>query len=36
MIVQLRTRAQATKVAELTGGTQLAGKPRPDGSTPLS
>jgi hypothetical protein len=36
MIVQLRTRAQAAKVAELTGGTQLAGKPNPDGSTRLS
>ena len=36
MIVQLGTRAQAAKVAELTGGTQLAGKPNPDGSTPLS
>ncbi|MDT5289169.1 MAG: putative transposase, partial [Mycobacterium sp.] len=36
MIVALRTRAQAAKVAELVGGTQLPGKPNPDGSTPLS
>ena len=36
MIVALRTRTQAAKVAELVGGTQLPGKPKPDGSTPLS
>lgn len=36
MIVGMRTRAQAARVAELTAGTQLPGKPNPDGSVPLS
>jgi putative transposase len=36
VIVGLRTRAQATRVAELTGGTHLPGKPKADGSIPLS
>lgn len=36
MIVGMRTRAQAAKVAELTGGMQLAGKPKPDGAVVLS
>jgi putative transposase len=36
MIVVLRTRAQAAKVAELTGGVQLPGKPKPDGTVTLS
>ena len=32
----MRTRTQAARVAELTAGTHLAGKPKPDGSVPLS
>jgi putative transposase len=36
VIVALRTRAQAAKVAGLTGGTQLPGKPKPDRTQPLS
>ena len=36
MIVGMRTRKRAAKVAELTGGVQLAGKPRKDGTVPLS
>ena len=36
MIVGMRTRAQAAKVAGLTGGVQLPGKPKPDGSLALS
>jgi putative transposase len=36
MIVQMRTCTQAAKVAELTGGAQLAGKPKPDGTPTLS
>jgi putative transposase len=36
MIVALRTRAQAAKVAELTGGVHLPGKPKPDGDQALS
>jgi putative transposase len=32
MIVAMRTRRQAAKVAELTGGVQLADKPKPDGT----
>ena len=36
MVVQLRTNAQATKVAELTGGTRLPGTPKPDRSAVLS
>jgi putative transposase len=36
MIVAMRTRKQAAKVAELTGGVQLAGKPKPDGTVPPS
>lgn len=36
MIVQMRTRAQAEKVAAATGGVQLAGKPKPDGTPTLS
>jgi putative transposase len=36
MIVQMRTRKQAARVAELTRGVQLAGKPKPDGTETLS
>ncbi len=36
MIVGMRTRAQAEKVAELTGGVQLPTKPTPDGTAALS
>ncbi len=36
MIVQMRTRKLAARVAELTGGVQLAGKPKPDGTETLS
>jgi putative transposase len=36
LIVALRTRAQAAKVADLTGGIQLRGKPKPDGTQLLS
>ncbi len=36
MIVALRTRGQAAKVAELTGGAQLPGTPKPDGGVALS
>ncbi|MGB9221940.1 IS607 family element RNA-guided endonuclease TnpB, partial [Mycobacterium sp.] len=36
MIVGLRTVRQASRVAELTGGVQLAGKPKPDGAPTLS
>ena len=36
MIVELRTRTQAAKVAEATGGVQLSGRPRPDGTVPAS
>lgn len=36
MIVGMRTRKQAAKVAELTGGAQLPGKPKPDGTPTLS
>ena len=36
MIVGMRTRAQAERVAELIGGTHLVGKPKRDGSTPMS
>jgi putative transposase len=36
MIVGMRTRAQAATVAEVTGGVQLPGKPRPDGTPTLS
>lgn len=36
MIVALRTRAQAAKVAVATGGVQLAGTPKPDGTRSLS
>jgi putative transposase len=36
MIVQMRTRAQAEKVAEATGGVQLSGKPKHDGTPTLS
>jgi putative transposase len=32
----MRTRKQAARVAELTGGSQLRGKPKRDGSVPLS
>ena len=32
----MRTRTQAARVAELTAGTHSAGKPKPDGSAPLS
>ena len=36
MIVELRTWTQAAKVAEATGGVQLSGRPRPDGTVPVS
>ncbi len=36
MIARMRTCRQAAKVAELTGGVQLAGKPKPDGAQTLS
>ena len=36
MIVGMRTRAQAAKVAALTGGVQLPGKAKPDGAAALS
>ena len=36
MIVGMRTRSQAANVAELTGGLQLPGKPKPDGAQTLS
>jgi putative transposase len=36
MIVAMRTRKQAAKVAELTCGAQLAGRPKPDGTPTLS
>jgi putative transposase len=36
MIVQMRTRKQATRVAALTGGVQLAGKTRRDETVPPS
>jgi putative transposase len=36
MVVGMRTIAQATRAAALTGGTQLPGRPRRDGSVPLS
>ena len=36
MIVEMRTRAQAAKVVQATGGVQLPGRPRPDGTVPLS
>ena len=36
MIVGLRTCRQAAKVAELTGGAQLPGRPKPDGRQTLS
>jgi len=36
MIVAMRTGKQAAKVAGLTGGVQLAGKPKPDGTLRLS
>ena len=36
MIVALRTRGQAAKVADATGGAQLPGKPKPDGTVALS
>jgi putative transposase len=36
MIVGMRTRAQAEKVAEFTGGVQLPAKPKPDGTQSLS
>ena len=36
MIVGMRTRVQAAKVAALTGGVQLPGKPKPDGTQALS
>ncbi|MGH3677943.1 MAG: IS607 family element RNA-guided endonuclease TnpB [Mycobacterium sp.] len=36
MIVGMRTRKQAARVAALTGGVQLAGKPKPDGTPTLS
>lgn len=36
MIVELRTCTQAAKVAEATGGVQLPGRPRPDGTVSAS
>jgi len=36
MIVGMRTRAQAARVAGLTGGVQLPGEPKPDGAPRLS
>jgi putative transposase len=36
MIVGMRTRAQAAKVADLTGGVQLPTNPKPDGTAGLS
>jgi putative transposase len=36
MIVGMRTVAQAAKVAELNGGVQLPGRPKPDGTPSLS
>ncbi|CCK54872.1 transposase [Mycobacterium canetti] len=36
MIVRMRSCAQAAKVAEATGGVQLAGKPKPDGTPTFS
>jgi putative transposase len=36
MIVGMRTVKQAAQVAELTGGVQLGGKPKPDGTRALS
>ena len=36
MIVGMRTRSQAANVAELAGGLQLPGKPKPDGAQTLS
>jgi putative transposase len=36
MIVGMRTTKQAAKVAGVTGGVQLAGKPKPDGTPTLS
>lgn len=36
MIVGMRTRNQAVKIAELTCGVQLLGKPKPDGAPTLS
>jgi hypothetical protein len=36
VIVGMRTVKQAAKVAELTGGVQLVGKPRKDGTVPAS
>lgn len=36
MITAMRTKAQAARVADLTCGIQLPGKPKPDGSVPLT
>ncbi len=36
MIVRMRSCAQAAKVPEATGGVQLAGKPKPDGTPTFS
>jgi putative transposase len=36
MIVAMRTRAQAAKVAAATGGAHLPGKPKPDATPALS
>lgn len=36
MIAAMRTRAQAEKVAALTGGVLLAGKAKPDGTTTVA
>jgi len=36
MIVGMRSRKQAAKVSELTGGVQLPGKPKPAGTPTLS
>ncbi|WP_343577378.1 hypothetical protein [Mycobacterium sp.] len=36
MIVQMRTRAQAARVAAATGGVQVPGKPKRDGTPTLA
>jgi putative transposase len=36
MIVGVRTRGQAAKIATATGGAHLVGKPKPDGTPTLS
>ena len=36
MIVEMRTCAQAARVAQATGGVRLPGRPRPGGAVPMS